>query len=182
MPTITETNFKKCYANAVKGSTNIIDAKVQHLRKTNKTNIQEKPPTLLKTLELLHLALTQHRRQNSPTRVPSNTKETSSDRDKEIEDLRNQIKLFKQNQKERNTQEQPKHTDNKEEHPKTKNIQVASPSGDHTQTNIALLKVLNFVQETMETLSNYSEQLQTHFDINLTHQEMCIFMKTLVFF
>ena len=90
--------------------------------------------------------------------------------------------MFKQNQKERNTQEQPKHTDNKEEHPKTKNIQVASASGDHTQTNIALLKVLNFVQETMETLSNYSEQLQTHFDINLTHQEMCIFMKTLVFF
>ena len=90
--------------------------------------------------------------------------------------------MFKQNQKERNTQEQHKHTDNKEEHPKTKNIQVASASGDHTQTNIALLKVLNFVQETMETLSNYSEQLQTHFDINLTHQEMCIFMKTLVFF
>ena len=61
-PAITETNFKKRYANAVKGSTNIIDAKVQHLRKTNKTNIQEEPPTLLKTLELLHLALTQNRR------------------------------------------------------------------------------------------------------------------------
>ena len=79
---------------------------------------------------------------------------------------------MKQNQKERDTQEQPKHTEKKEEHPKPKNIPVASTSGGHTQTNIDLLKVLNFVQETMQTLSNYSEQLQTHLDINLTHQEM----------
>ena len=51
-------------------------------------------------------------------------------------------------------------------------MQVASASGGHTQTNIDMLKVLNFVQETMQTLSNYNEQLQTHLDINLTHQEM----------
>ena len=80
--------------------------------------------------------------------------------------------MLKQNQKEHDTQEQPKHTKNKEEYPEPKNIQVASASGDHTQTNTDLLKVLNFVQETMQTLSNCSEQLQTHLDINLTHQEM----------
>ena len=40
-PAITQANFKKFYANAVKGGTNIIDPKVQHLRKTSKTNIQE---------------------------------------------------------------------------------------------------------------------------------------------
>ena len=74
--------------------------------------------------------------------------------------------------KERDMQEQPKHTENKEEDPEPKNIQVASASGGHMQTNIDLLKVLNFVQETMQTLSNYSEQLQTHLDINLTHQKM----------
>ena len=51
-------------------------------------------------------------------------------------------------------------------------IQMASTSGGHTQTNIDLLKVLNFVQETMETLSNYCKQLQTHLDKNLTRQEM----------
>ena len=107
-----------------------------------------------------------------PKRVPSTTKQTSTDRDKEIEDLRNQIKLLKQNQKERDTQEQPKHTENKEEHPEPKNIQVPSASRGHTQTNIDLLKVLNFVQKTIQRLSNYSEQLQTHLDINLTHQEM----------
>ena len=79
---------------------------------------------------------------------------------------------MKQNQREGDTQEQPKHTENKKEHPESKNIQVASASGDHTQTNTDLLKVLNFVQQTMQTLSNYSKQLQNHLDINLTHQEL----------
>ena len=49
-----------------------------------------------------------------------NYKANLNDRDKEIEDLRNQIKLLKQKQKERDTQEQPKHTENKEEHPEPK--------------------------------------------------------------
>ena len=86
------------------------------MRKTIKTNILEEPPILLEKLELLHPVHTQNRRGKSPTRVPSTTKQTSTDRDKEIEDLRNQIKLLKQNQKEHDTQEQPKHTENKEEH------------------------------------------------------------------
>ena len=60
---------------AVKGNTNIIDPKVQHFRKTSKKkNIQEKPLTVLKNLELPHLAHTQHRLGKSPTRVPSTTK------------------------------------------------------------------------------------------------------------
>ena len=116
------------------------------MRKTSKTNIQEEPPTLLKKLELLHPAHAQHRRGKSPTSVSSTTKQTSTDRDKEIEDLRNQIKLLKQNQKESDKQEQPKHKENKEEHPEPKSIHVASASGGHTQTNIDLLKVLNFVK------------------------------------
>ena len=126
----------------------------------------------MKKLELLHPAHAQHRRGKSPRRVPATTKQTSTDRDTEIEDLRNQIKLLKQNQKESDTQEQPKNTENKEEHPDPKSIQVASASGGHTQTNIDLLKVLNFVQETKQTLSNYTEKLQVHLDINLIYQEM----------
>ena len=106
----------------------------------------------MKKLELLHPSHARHCPGKSPTRVPSTTKQTLTDRDKEIEDLRNQIKLLKQNQKERDTQEQPKHTENKEEHPEPKNIQVVSASGSHSQTNIDLLKLLNFVQETMQTL------------------------------
>ena len=89
----------------------------------------------------------------SPTRVPSTTKQTSTDRDKEIEDLRNQIKL-KRNQKKNMIRKSNLHILSQK-----KQTQVASASGGHTQTNIDLLKVLNFVQETMQTLSNYSEQL-----------------------
>ena len=70
---------------------------------------------------------TQHRRGKSPTRVPSTTKQTSTDRDKEIEDLRNQIKLLKQNQKERDTQEQPKHTENKKNIPSQKTSRWSPP-------------------------------------------------------
>ena len=107
-----------------------------------------------------------------PTRVPSTTKQTLTDRDKQIEDLRNQTKLLKQNEKECDTQEQPKHTEKKEEHTEPKNIQVVSTSRGHTQTNINLLKEFNFVQETMQTFSNYSEKLQTHLHINLSHLKM----------
>ena len=119
------------------------------MRKTSKGNIEEEPPTLLEKLELLHPTHEQYRHWKSPTRVLSTTKQTSTDRDKEIEDLRNRIKLLKQTQKERDTQEQPKHTENKNEHPEPKNIQVATASGGHIQTNIDLLKVLNFVQDKM---------------------------------
>ena len=79
---ITQTNFKKYYANAVKGNINIINPKVQHLRKTSKRNSQEEPLTLLNKLELLHPAHTQHRPGKSATRILSNTKQTSTDRDK----------------------------------------------------------------------------------------------------
>ena len=102
------------------------------MRKTSKINILEEPPTFLKKLELLRPAHTQQHRGKSPARIYSTTKQTPSDGDKEIEDLRNQIKLMKLNQKEHDTQEQPKNTDNKEEHPELKKIQVASASGSHT--------------------------------------------------
>ena len=134
--------------------------------------IQEAPPTLLKKLELLHPAHTQHHQGKSPTRVPSSSEQTIANTGKEIEDLRNQIKLLKQNQRQHDMQEQLKHTENKEEHPILKKFQVASASGGLTQTNIDLLNVLNSVQETMKTVSNYSEQLQTLLDINLIHQDM----------
>ena len=119
-----------------------------------KSNIREKQAkqTSKKNHQLLQKAgittsssHTQHHRWKSPTRVPSTTKQTSTDRDKEIEDLRNQIKFLKQNQKEHDTQKQPKHIESKEDHPDPRNIRVASASGGHTQTNIDLLKVLNFV-------------------------------------
>ena len=86
------------------------------MRKTSKTNIHEEPPFLLKKLRLLHPAHTQHRQGKLPIRVPYTTKQTSADRHKQIDDLRNQTKLLKKSQKTHDTQEQPQHSENKEEH------------------------------------------------------------------
>ena len=66
----------------------------------------------MKKLELLHPAHIKYCHGKSPTRAPS--------KDKAIEDPQNQIQLMKQNQKECDTQEQLKHTENKEEHPEPK--------------------------------------------------------------
>ena len=49
----------------------------------------------MKKLQLTHPAHTQHCGRKSPTRVPSNTKQTLANGDKEIEDLRNQINFLK---------------------------------------------------------------------------------------
>ena len=135
------------------------------MRKTSKTNIQEEPPTLLKKLELLHPAHAQHRRGKSPTRVSSTTKQTTTDRDKEIEDLRNQIKLLQQNQKERDTQEQLKQTENKEEHP------------EHSFDTYKLLnKNLNFIPTSKRYNKNQlSSDLQNFF--RLTNFELTLKMK-----
>ena len=92
-----------------KGNTSISNPRIYHLRKPSKTNIQEKPPTLLKKLELLHSGHTQYRCGKSPIKVLSTTKQTTTNKDKEIEDqiLRNQIKLLKQNRRQNDTQENP---------------------------------------------------------------------------
>ena len=84
IPAVTQANFKKSYANAVKGGTNIIDPKVQHLRKTSKTNIQEEQPNFLKKLELLHPAHPQQGRRKPPTRFSSTTKQTLIEREKKL--------------------------------------------------------------------------------------------------
>ena len=107
----------------------------------------------MKKLELLHPAHTKHSHGKSPTRAPS--------KDKAIEDPQNQIQLMKQNQKECDTQEQLKHTKIRKNILNQKKIQVFSAAGGHTQTDINLLKLLKFVQETMHfqtTASNYKQR------------------------
>ena len=57
----------------------------------------------MKKVELLHTAQTQHRREKGRTRVSSNTKEILTKEDKEIEDLKNQTKLLKQDPRQHDT-------------------------------------------------------------------------------
>ena len=155
-PAITQANFKKSYANAVKGNTNIIDPKVQHFRKTSK---KKKHPR--KTTNCLEKSgITTSGSYTTPPweiayKSPFYYKTTSTNREEENKDLRNKTKLLKQNQKERDTQEHPKHTENKEEYSQPKSIQMASASGGHTQTNIDLLKVLKECKHFQTTANNY---------------------------
>ena len=50
-----------------------------------------------------------------------------------------------------------------------KNVQMASAPGGQTTNNEEIINVLTFIQQTMETLSAYNEQLKAKLDINLTH-------------
>ena len=79
--------------------------KYNPLIKPSKINIKDEPPTLLRKLELLHPSHTQYLRRKLAARVPSNTKQTSSNRDKEIENIKNHMNLLKQNLMQHDMQE-----------------------------------------------------------------------------
>ena len=118
--------------------------------KSSEINVEKEPPNLLKNLKLLHPAYTHYHITTLPHYPQTN-------KGKEIEDLRNQIKLLKQNQRQHDTQKKPKHTENKEEHSEPKKHPGSFRPGGDTRTNIDFLKVLIFFQEIMETRSKYSQ-------------------------
>ena len=49
--------------------------------------------------------------------------------------------------------------------------QTASTPGGQTTNNTEIINALTFIQQTMETLSVYNEQLKAKLDINLTDQD-----------
>ena len=53
-------------------------------------------------------------------------------------------------------------------------MQSASIPGGQQQysTNNEVVKVMNFIQQTVATLLDYSEKLKSQFDIDMTHTEM----------
>ena len=79
--------------------------------------------------------------------------------DKEIKNLKKEIQILKQSQPNSITGDNPK------------NAQIASTTGGQVTNNTEIINVLTFIQQTMETLSAYNEQLKEKLDINLTHQE-----------
>ena len=46
---------------------------------------------------------------------------------------------------------------------------MASTPGGQTTNNTEIINALTFIQQTMETLSAYNEQLKAELDINPTH-------------
>ena len=89
----------------------------------------------------------------------SKTRQEPSPRDKEIENLKNEIRILKQSQTNSIT------GDNQ------KNAQMASTPGGQATNRTEIINVLTFIQQTMEMLSAYNEQLKVKLDINLTHQD-----------
>ena len=53
-----------------------------------------------------------------------------------------------------------------------KTAQMAPTPGGQATSNTEIINVLSFIQQKMETLPAYSEQLKAKLDINLTHLAM----------
>ena len=88
----------------------------------------------------------------------------------EIEQLKNEIRILKQNkQYNSNSNYQPNSSTSHQ-----KNLQSASIPGSQQQhsKNNEVMKVMNFIQQTMATLLFYSEKLKSQFDIDITQTEM----------
>ena len=87
----------------------------------------------------------------------------------EIEQLKNEIRILKQNKQYNSNSNQPNSSTS---HPK--NVQSVSIPGGQQQhsTNNEVMKVMNFIQQTMATLLDYSEKLKSQFDIDMTQTEM----------
>ena len=84
----------------------------------------------------------------SPYSSTSKTRQEQSPRDKEIKNLKNEIRILKQSQTNSITQDN------------LKNAQIASTPGGQATNNTQMINVLTFIQQTMETLLAYNKQLK----------------------
>ena len=155
-PTEHKTGFQKIYASVVQG-TNDTNNNVSIAHKSKNTKAKNEFQIILKTLNPNKQPQS---RGKLPSRTTSKTRQEPSPRDKEIENLKSEIRTLKQSQTNSITEDNPK------------NVQIASTPGGQATNNTEIINVLIFIQQTMETLSEYNEQLKGKLDINLTHQEM----------
>ena len=82
----------------------------------------------------------------------------------EINELKVEIKLLKQCDPKI---EMYRNNTNSE----SKNENTASVSHGGQQENVELITIINFIEQTMKTLSSYGEQSKTQLDFNLTQQD-----------
>ena len=87
----------------------------------------------------------------------------------EINELKQDIKLLKQYKTRQHDPKTEMYKSNTNS--ESKNENTASVSHGGQQENVDLITVINFIQQTMKTLSNYGEQLKTQLDFNLTQQD-----------
>ena len=87
----------------------------------------------------------------------------------EINELKVEIKLLKQCKKRQYDPKIEMYRNNTNS--ESKNENTASVSHGSQQENVELITVINFIEQTMKTLSSYGEQLKTQLDFNLTQQD-----------
>ena len=154
-PTKQKTGFQKTYASVVKG-TNNTNTNVSITHKSNNVHAENESQSLLNKRKTLNPNKRPQSRGKSPSRTASKTRQEPRPRDKEIENLKNEIKILKQSQTKSIIGENPK------------NAQMASSLGGQATNNT---EIINVLYPTKETLVAYDEQLKAKLDINLTHQE-----------
>ena len=91
----------------------------------------------------------QQRHGKIPSRSTSKINQTFTSKEKQIEQLKNEIQQLKQ-LKENIT---PSNTGNAETTYRPKNVHTASKLGDETWISTKITKVMTFTEQTMQTLS-----------------------------
>ena len=157
-PTKHKAGFQKTYASVAQGANNA-NTNVSTTEKFSNTNVKNESQTLLNKLKTLNPNKRPQSRGKSPSRSTSKTRQEPSPRDKEIENLKNEIRILKQSQTNSITGDNPQ------------NAQMASTPGGKARNNTEIINAYTFIQQTMETLSAYNEQFKAELDINLTHQK-----------
>ena len=117
--------------------------------KSSNTNSENEYQTLLSKLKILNLNKRPQILGKSPSRSTSKTRQEPSSREKRNTNL----KTVSNQQLHSNQQ------------------QMASTPRGQAINNTEIINVLTFIQQKIETLRAYNEQLKTKLDINLNHQE-----------
>ena len=117
--------------------------------KSSNTNSENEYQTLLNKLKILNLNKRPQILGKSPSRSTSKTRQEPSSREKRNTNLK--------------TVSNQQHHSNQQ--------QMASTPRGQAINNTEIINVLTFIQQKIETLRAYNEQLKTKLDINLTHQE-----------
>ena len=136
--------------------------------KTSKTNFNNK--NIHEKLRSLSSTIRTRKQGNIPSRNNSNTNMVKDDKyQQELNELKEEIKILKQSKKQQHDPKTEIYKNNIILESKNENTDSVS-HGDQ-QENVQLITVINFIEQTMKTLSNYGEQLKTQLDFNLTQQD-----------
>ena len=112
------------------------------------------------------------RQENNLSKKPSNTNTTNNYKKQKINELQEKINKLKHQEiaDEQLAKAETTHKITCLSQAILRSVNTASGTNRGQQENIVLITVINFVKQTMTTLSKYGEQLKTQLDFNLIQQ------------